>query len=97
MRTRLVFPVTEYSHSFGCAVIGGYVYRGSAIAALRGDYLYADYCSGHVWFKTGPHKSAHILTGISQKLTNITSFGQDASGELYLSALNGNVYEIVPA
>ena len=97
VRTRLVFPVTEYSHSLGCAVIGGYVYRGSAFAALRGDYLYADHCSGRVWFKTGPHKSAHILTGISRKLTNITSFGQDASGELYLSALNGNVYEIVPA
>jgi glucose/arabinose dehydrogenase len=97
VRTRLVFPVTEYSHSLGCAVIGGYVYRGSAIAALRGDYLYADYCSGRVWFKTGPHKSAHILTGISQKLTNVTSFGQDTGGELYLSAQNGNVYEIVPA
>ena len=97
MRTRLVFPVTEYSHKFGCAVIGGYVYRGSAITALRGHYLYADYCSGRVWFKTGPRKSPHILTGISQKLTNVTSFGQDASGELYLSAQNGNVYEIVPA
>ena len=97
MRTRLVFPVTEYSHSLGCAVIGGYVYRGSAITALRGDYLYADYCSGRVWFKTGPHKSPHVLTGLSQKLTDVTSFGQDANGELYLSSLNGNVYKIVPA
>ncbi len=66
------FPVTEYSHSLGCAVIGGYVYRGSAIPALRGDYLFADYCSGRVWFKTGPHAARRILTGISQKLTNVT-------------------------
>jgi len=97
VRKRLVFPVAEYSHSLGCAVVGGYVYRGSAIAALRGRYLYADYCSGRVWFRAGPHKTSHILTGISQKLTNITSFGQGANGALYLSSLNGKVYRIVPA
>ncbi|MGD0997449.1 MAG: PQQ-dependent sugar dehydrogenase [Thermoleophilia bacterium] len=96
VRTRLVFPVTEYSHSVGCAVIGGYVYRGSAIAALRGDYVFADHCSGRVWFKTGPRAAAHVLTGVSQKVTNLTSFGQDASGALYLSSQNGSVYELVP-
>jgi glucose/arabinose dehydrogenase len=96
VRTRLAFPVSEYSHSLGCAVIGGYVYRGSAIPALRGDYLFADYCSGRVWFKTGAHATKRILTGISQKLTNVTSFGQGAGGELYLSSLNGNVYKLVP-
>jgi glucose/arabinose dehydrogenase len=96
VRTRLKFPVTEYSHSLGCAVIGGYVYRGSAIPALRGDYLFADYCSGRVWFKTGPRASAHILSGVSQRLANITSFGQNASGELYLSSQNGSVYKLVP-
>ena len=96
VRTRLVFPVTEYSHSVGCAVIGGYVYRGSAIAALRGSYLFADHCSGRVWFKAGPHGRARILAGVSRKVTNLTSFGQDASGELYLSSQNGNVYKLVP-
>ena len=97
VRTRLVFPVTEYSHAVGDAVVGGYVYRGSAIPALKGDYLYADYGTGRVWFKAGSHAPAHILTGISQKLTLISSFGQDASGELYLSSLsNGNIYKLVP-
>ena len=96
VRTHLAFPVTEYSHRVGCAVIGGYVYRGSAIPGLRGYYLFADYCSGRVWFMAGPHRIPHILTGISRKLTNITSFGQDASGELYLSSLNGGkVYLLV--
>jgi glucose/arabinose dehydrogenase len=95
VRTHLVAPVAEYSHSLGCAVIGGYVYRGAAIPALRGYYLFADYCSGRVWFKAGPGGAAHILTGISQKLTNVTSFGQDAGGELYLSSLNGGkVYRL---
>jgi len=44
------------------------VYRGSAIPGLRGYYLFADYCSGRVWFVAGPHRIPHILTGISRKL-----------------------------
>jgi glucose/arabinose dehydrogenase len=96
VRTRLVGPVTEYSHAVGDAVVGGYVYRGSAIAALKGDYLYADYGTARVWFKTSPGGAAHILTGASQKLPNVSSFGQNATGELYLSSLNGKVYKLVP-
>jgi glucose/arabinose dehydrogenase len=95
-RSRLVFPVAFYSHAFGCAVIGGYVYRGSAIPSLQGDYLFSDECSGRVWFKTSPSAPKHILTGISQKVTRVTSFGQDASGELYLMSLNGTLYKLVP-
>ena len=45
---KLVFPVAEYTHGDGCSVTGGYVYRGSR-AALRGRYIYGDYCSGNVW------------------------------------------------
>jgi glucose/arabinose dehydrogenase len=96
VRTRLVFPVTEYSHALGDAVVGGYVYRGSAIAALKGRYLFADYGTARVWFKTSPGAAAHILTGISQKLPNVSSFGQNAQGELFLSSLNGKVYKLVP-
>jgi glucose/arabinose dehydrogenase len=96
VRTRLVFPVTEYSHAVGDAVIGGYVYRGAAIPALKGDYLFADYGTARVWFKTGPGAAAHILTGISQKLPNVSSFGQNAKGELFLSSLNGKIYKLVP-
>ena len=55
MRARLVFPVVEYSHAVGNAIIGGYVYRGSAIPALRGFYLFADYGTARVWAKAGPH------------------------------------------
>ena len=96
MRTRLVFPVTEYSHAVGNAVVGGYVYRGSAIPALKGDYLFADYGTARVWFKTGPGAAAHILTGVSQKLPNVSSFGRNARGELFLSSLNGRIYKLVP-
>jgi glucose/arabinose dehydrogenase len=96
VRTRLVGPVSEYSHAYGEAVIGGYVYRGSAIPALKGDYLFADYASARVWFKTSPGAAAHILTGISQKLPTVSSFGQNSKGELFLSSLDGKIYKIVP-
>jgi glucose/arabinose dehydrogenase len=96
VRTRLVYPVSEYSHALGAAVIGGYVYRGSAIPALKGDYLFADYASARVWFKTSPGAAAHILTGISQKLPSVSSFGQNSKGELFISSLDGKIYKIVP-
>ncbi len=94
-RRRLVFPVYEYSHAQGCAVIGGYVYRGSAIPALRGWYLFGDLCSGRLWLMHGP-KGPVRLAAASGRVTNITSFGQDASGELYLTSLSGRVYKLVP-
>jgi len=96
VRTRLRFPIAEYSHALGDAVVGGYVYRGSAIPRLRGYYLFADYGTARVWAKAGPRGGVHILTGISQKLPSISSFGQNALGELYLTSLNGRVYKIVP-
>ncbi len=93
-RSRLVFPVFEYSHAVGCAVIGGYVYRGSAIPALRGWYLFGDYCSGRVWMKQGPHGAVRIAS-ISGRVRSISSFGQDAASNLYIVSLSGSVYEIV--
>ena len=45
----LVFPIAVYSHSQGCSITGGYVYRGKAVALARGRYFYGDYCSGTVW------------------------------------------------
>ena len=46
----LVMPVLEYDHSQGCSIIGGMVYRGSAVPALNGRYLYSDYCEG--WLRS---------------------------------------------
>ena len=45
----LVLPILEYSHSFGCAVTGGYRYRGSRFPDLYGHYVYGDFCSGRIW------------------------------------------------
>jgi glucose/arabinose dehydrogenase len=92
----LVSPVWSYSHSGGpfCAVVGGYVYRGSSVPALRGRYLYGDYCSGAVWsFKTGAKGRASLPTQLGT-VPDLSSFGQDANGELYAVSLDGTLYAL---
>jgi glucose/arabinose dehydrogenase len=92
----LTWPVTQYSHSVGNAVTGGYVYRGTAIPTLRGFYLFADFSSGHVWAKKGPGGARRALSGADGQVTQVSSFGQDAKGELYVVSLAGSLYKIVP-
>ncbi|MDX6397441.1 MAG: hypothetical protein QOJ43_849 [Gaiellaceae bacterium] len=88
-------PVAQYSHSDGCSVTGGYVYRGSK-AALRGRYIYGDYCTGAVWtFKLAGGKA----TGLRREpftIPNLTSFGEDVAGELYAVSHGGTVYRLTP-
>ncbi|MCA9597509.1 MAG: PQQ-dependent sugar dehydrogenase [Myxococcales bacterium] len=85
-------PVAEYQHTGGnCSVTGGYVYRGSAIPGLRGTYIYADYCTGNFWtfaWTGGAVTPKNITSEINpgNALKQIVSFGQDASGELYVVA-----------
>ncbi len=82
----ITLPVAEYSHSDGCAVVGGYVYRGSAFPVLNGGYLYSDNCSGTIW---GLSAADAITTGKAEPAVlastglTISSFGQDDAGELY--------------
>jgi hypothetical protein len=83
-----VAPVAQYPHAHGCSVTGGFVYRGKAVPALRGRYLYGDYCSGRVWsMRAGPRPGGvRAETGLGVSLSTVTSFGQGANGELYLVA-----------
>ncbi len=91
---RLIDPVFIYHHEMGCAIVGGYVYRGAAIPELAGRYIFGDYCMGRVWtiaLVDGTWVSTEPLeTGF-----NISTFGQDESGELYLADLRGTIYRIV--
>jgi glucose/arabinose dehydrogenase len=95
-RSSLTFPVSQYGRGLGYSVTGGYVYRGSAIPALRGFYLFADWGSGHVWAKKGPGGARNTVRGLDNQIAQISSFGQDARGELYVLSLTGPVYRIVP-
>jgi glucose/arabinose dehydrogenase len=83
-----VQPVAQYPHSLGCSVTGGLVYRGSAVPALVGRYVYADNCSGRVWtMRAGnPGDVRQITRLLGVRLSQVTSFGEDARGELYLVA-----------
>jgi len=92
-----VAPVAQYTHASGCSVTGGYVFRGAGIPALRGRYVYADFCSGRVWsMRAGPRPGAvRDITGrLGRSLGNVTSFGEGLRGELYIIA-SGTLYRFV--
>jgi glucose/arabinose dehydrogenase len=96
-RTGLTGPVLDYDHPDGCSVTGGYVYRGSAIPALEGTYFYSDYCGGWVRsfrFSSGGATDQREWPALRPG-GSVTSFGQDAAGELYLLTAEGGVYQIV--
>jgi glucose/arabinose dehydrogenase len=91
----LVFPVVVYSHSQGCSITGGYVYRGRSILSAHGRYFYGDYCSGTIWsLRTAKGK---LVGGVRREPFNVSglsSFGQDAAGELYATSLDGTIYKL---
>jgi glucose/arabinose dehydrogenase len=90
----LTEPVAEYNHAEGgCSVTGGYVYRG-AMPEWNGIYLYGDYCTGLIWglMQRDGAWQAQVLFDTD---FNITSFGQDEKGEIYLVADGGGIYQLV--
>jgi hypothetical protein len=91
---RLVFPIAVYGRSDGCSVTGGFVYRGTAVASLRGRYIYGDYCSGRIWTLRVSDGRATEVRRESINVPGLSSFGEDARGELYAASLNGPVYRI---
>lgn len=88
----VVEPVVEYSHGEGCSITGGFVYRGQALLELRGHYLYADYCSGWIRSLSPEGETRELLSREGNR--QVTSFGQDASGEIYVVVQNGSVFRI---
>jgi glucose/arabinose dehydrogenase len=90
----LTLPFFEYTHSSGagCSISGGYVYRGEAIPALSGAYLAGDYCTGYIW---AVNPQTGVATDAMESGLSISSFGEDASGELYVVDLNGGIYKII--
>ncbi len=91
-------PIVEFDHGNGrCSVTGGYVYRGTAIPALAGSYVFADYCSGEIFWITAnaaPPQTRHLLLDTA---FNISSFGEDAAGELYVVDHGGALYAVAKA
>lgn len=91
------FPIFEYSHSLGCSVSGGYVYRGSIYPEMVGHYFLADYCSGRFW-DIVPDGGGGWTTTMHTNLMayGYATFGEDINGELYVAnQANGNVLKLV--
>jgi glucose/arabinose dehydrogenase len=89
----LVQPVFVYPHSQGCSVTGGYVYRGRAVPAARGRYFFGDYCSGRVWSGVLSRGTLRVRRE-PFLLGNLSSWGEDARGELYAVTLDGAVLKL---
>jgi hypothetical protein len=92
----LVGPVWVYPHSDGaCSVTGGYVYRGTAVAAARGRYFFGDYCNGRIWtFRVGRGRASTARLE-SSTIQGLSSFGEDGAGELYAVSLDGTLFRLV--
>jgi glucose/arabinose dehydrogenase len=103
-KDKLVFPIYFYPHitpedydelsPVGCAIIGGFVYRGEELSGLQGKYLYGDFCSGNVWtlYKDGDQWKTDLFIKTNVR---ITSFGEDVSGEIYLTSYLGEVRKLI--
>ena len=91
----LVKPIFEYDHGEGCSVTGGYVYRGKAVTALVGRYIFTDYCSATVWATTRSSDGAFKTEVIGEAPEGVSAFGEDEAGELYFTVdSEGAVYKV---
>lgn len=91
----LIDPVAEYNHSLGISVTGGVVYRGAALPSFYGIYLYGDYGSGRVWGLFPDPDAGWQNQILFESGANITSFGEDEDGEVYLVDHKGFVFKLV--
>jgi glucose/arabinose dehydrogenase len=87
-------PITQYKHSKGCSVTGGYAYRGSAVPALAGRYVFGDWCTGTIWTISRTAAKPANKSILLDTSLHITSFGEDESGELYVLDGGGTLYRM---
>jgi glucose/arabinose dehydrogenase len=91
----LTAPVYDYDHSQGCAIIGGYVYRGTEMPGLRGTYLFSDLCSGFLRGMTMQNGVATVVQAPNANTGLSVSFGRDGAGELYVLTNDSRVLKVV--
>ncbi len=91
---KLVFPVVEYGRDNGCTVVGGYVYRGPARASERGRFVYGDYCTGIIWSIRMSSGAATDQRREAIRVDSLSSFGENAAGELFAISLDGTIFRI---
>ena len=101
--TGFTFPVYEYTHGSGCAVMGGFVYRGCAMPDLAGTYFFSDLCGAFI-------RTFEVVAGVATNVTNrttdaksagavfggVVSWGEDARGEIYIINGNNKIFRMQP-
>ena len=92
----IIPPIAEHDHSQAKSITGGYVYRGKAIPALEGAYVYGDYQTGLMWWLRYDGKTATKPAFIGHA-PEIASFGEDRDGEIYICGLKGKLFKFVKA
>ena len=93
-RGKLVRPAYVYGRGAGCSVTGGFVYRGRTVRAAVGRYFFGDYCTGNVWSLVIRGGKGRAVKREPFRVPNLTSFGEDAAGELYLVSHAGTIYRL---
>lgn len=93
-----VIPFAEYNHAGGnCSVTAGYNYRGELLPDWEGVFFYGDYCSGRMWTAYRTDADTWVADELTDTEFSISSFGEDADGELYIVNYQGSVLKVVPA
>jgi hypothetical protein len=95
-----VFPVITHTHATGfCSITGGYVVRDPAVPRLTGRYVYSDLCDSRIRVVTlrGGRLPHGRPLPLAQKVEQVSSFGEDARGRVYVTSILGPVYRIAAA
>jgi glucose/arabinose dehydrogenase len=90
----LTLPVTEYGRDLGTTIIGGYVYRGDAFPAMAGAYVFADFASQRLFAIDGATTALVAPAQVGTADGNVSAFGEDQDGELYVATLGGTIYRV---
>ena len=91
----LTAPVLSYGHRYGCAIVGGPVYRGTSIPGLNGVYLFSDFCFGQIWAFDRNAEPDWRLIEIADLEQPLSSFGIDADGEVFMLTFRGPLVRLV--
>jgi len=91
----LTLPIVEYGHDQGCSITGGYVYRGNEFPSIMGTYFFSDFCSGKIWGLKRKEKGYWQWAEFLDTSLNISSFGEDDKGEIYVvDFMKGGIYHL---
>jgi glucose/arabinose dehydrogenase len=90
----LTLPILQYDHSVGCSISGGYRYRGADHPGLAGLFFYADFCTGRIWTASQDAGGLWVAEELLDTELQVTAFGEDEGGEIYLASFGSNVGSI---